>query len=95
MCSLHMSRTILAILLCINIAVTSILLAKVSSLTTQVHDARQAFNSAIDTVSAIKTVVSGNLIDKAYLLKQGVDQIKNSDIADNLKDKWSTYIWRK
>lgn len=85
------SNRILIVLLCVNVLVTSFLLLKIGTLTIQIQDAKDSFNSAVDTFATIKTLVTGGLIDRAQLMRQGFNNIKESDLISNLKDK----LWKK
>jgi len=79
------------ILLCVNIAVTSTLLWKITYISTQVRETKQTVMATIDALTTVKTLVSGSILDKAQLLKNGVDQL--GGLTTNVKEKF--YAWRQ
>ena len=86
-----LSNRVLSLLLFANIVVTSLLLFKIGSVTNQLQEAKDSFRAAVDTISAIKTVIVGGFFDKAMLVKQGINHVKDSEIVENFKNK----LWGK
>ena len=81
------SNKILAILVGINIIVTSMLLFKIANVTSQIQEAKDSVHTAIETITSIKTIIAGSLLDKASLVKNGISKIKDSNIVENVKNK--------
>lgn len=78
---------VLTFLLCVNIFVTTILLLNVKKVTNQYQEVKETLNSAVETINIFKTIIAGGLIDKAQLVKKGIDHVKQTKFLRNIKDR--------